>query len=199
MIIGVSGFKGSGKDTVANILVKYGFYKLSFASPLKDIVAILFSWNRQLLEGDTEQSRTWREIPDPEWQWLAGQGIFKEDKHITPRIALVRIGTDLYRNYVHQGIWTFSLRKHMEKIKKEYQEKGIHLKGFILPDTRFINELSICDLTIQVIRYRYTEEEIQRMPISETEHLKHKFHLRMWNEGSLSELESKMEKIAQQL
>ena len=41
MIIGICGFKSSGKDTLAEFLIKdYGFKKLSFASALKDIVAI---------------------------------------------------------------------------------------------------------------------------------------------------------------
>ena len=45
MIIGLCGAQGSGKDTVANILIaEYGFIKLTFASTLKDVVAILFSW-----------------------------------------------------------------------------------------------------------------------------------------------------------
>ena len=58
MIIGLCGAQGSGKDTVANILVsKYGFVRISFATALKDVVAILFSWPREMLEGDTPESR----------------------------------------------------------------------------------------------------------------------------------------------
>ena len=45
MIIGICGFKGSGKDTVADYLVKHkDFIKISFASVLKDIITILFNW-----------------------------------------------------------------------------------------------------------------------------------------------------------
>jgi hypothetical protein len=68
MIIGLCGAQGSGKDTVANILIsEYGFVKLTFASTLKDVVAILFSWPRDLLEGLTEESRLWRETVDDFW------------------------------------------------------------------------------------------------------------------------------------
>ena len=43
MIIGICGLQGSGKDTLAQILIdKYNFEKLSFASKLKDIVLDCF-------------------------------------------------------------------------------------------------------------------------------------------------------------
>lgn len=58
IIIGLCGAQGAGKDTVGEILInEYGFHKLSFASALKDMLAALFSWPRELLEGDTEESR----------------------------------------------------------------------------------------------------------------------------------------------
>lgn len=42
-VIGVNGFKHAGKDTVANYLVsEYGFKKYSFATMLKQAVAVLF-------------------------------------------------------------------------------------------------------------------------------------------------------------
>ena len=62
MIVGICGLIGSGKGTVADFLVNdKGFTKLSFADKLKDSVATLFDWPRELLEGDTEESRQWRE------------------------------------------------------------------------------------------------------------------------------------------
>ena len=73
MIVGLCGAQGSGKDTVANILVaNYGFVRISFAAALKDVIAILFSWPRHMLEGDTPESRTWREAPDAEWSQKTG-------------------------------------------------------------------------------------------------------------------------------
>ena len=39
-IVALSGWKGSGKDTLANYLVdRYGFKRLAFADPLKDMVS----------------------------------------------------------------------------------------------------------------------------------------------------------------
>ena len=192
MIIGISGFKGAGKDTVANIFIEHGYVKISSATPLKDIVAILFSWNRKMLEGDTEESRIWREKPSPDWQWLAGSGIFKEDKYISPRIALQRIGTDLFRNQLHQDIWQICLKRYIEQIKKEKNPIG-----FVIADARFTNELSMCDHTIQVIRSSYSPSEIQNMPISETQHLEHNFDTIIFNKNSISSLRDKVIKLIQ--
>ena len=56
MIIGLVGFIGSGKDTVASRFISYGCVKDSFAAPLKDACAAIFGWPRELLEGDTVDS-----------------------------------------------------------------------------------------------------------------------------------------------
>ena len=65
MIIGICGLIGSGKGSVADILVEnHNFEKLSFADKLKDGVASVFSWDRDMLEGDTDRSRIWREKED---------------------------------------------------------------------------------------------------------------------------------------
>ena len=62
MIIGVVGFIGSGKGTVGDLLkTEFGFHSISFASHLKDVASLLFGWDRNLLEGDTDESRSFRE------------------------------------------------------------------------------------------------------------------------------------------
>ena len=48
MIIGISGKLQSGKDTVADYLVKkYGFVRVAFADKLKEIARDLFFWDGQ--------------------------------------------------------------------------------------------------------------------------------------------------------
>ena len=61
MLIGIVGLISSGKGTVADRLVEqHGYKKDSFAKSLKDAVASMFNWDRDMLEGDTESSRHWR-------------------------------------------------------------------------------------------------------------------------------------------
>jgi hypothetical protein len=104
MIIGICGFIGSGKGAVGDILEKRGFKKDSFAAPVKDAVSVIFNWDRQMLEGATEDSRKWRESPDEFWSNAFG-------RTFTPREALQLMGTEVGRNTFHPDLWIQSLFK----------------------------------------------------------------------------------------
>ena len=107
MIIGICGLIGSGKDTVANLLIhNHDFHKTSFADKLKDAVASMFDWDRYMLEGKTEPSRKWRESPDPFWSKEIGYDI-------TPRYVLQRFGTECMRQGLYDGIWVSLTKKQM--------------------------------------------------------------------------------------
>ena len=55
MLIGICGLIGSGKDPVAERLVnEHGYKRDSFAKSLKDAVASMFNWDRDMLEGRGE-------------------------------------------------------------------------------------------------------------------------------------------------
>ena len=78
MIIGISGLIGSGKNAVAQSLTEnFGYKQIAFADAVKDSVSSLFGWDREMLEGDTPESREWREQPDEFWSE-------ETDKTITP-------------------------------------------------------------------------------------------------------------------
>jgi hypothetical protein len=129
MIIGLVGFIGSGKDTVASRFISYGCVKDSFATPLKDACAAIFGWRRELLEGDTVESREFRETPDMFWARKLGIDNF------TPRLALQLVGTDVLRNHFHQDIWLSSL-EYRFRIKNNDQ-------NVVISDARFRNELEL--------------------------------------------------------
>lgn len=129
MIIGCVGFIGSGKDTVANKFAEAGAEKYAFASTLKDTVSAVFGWHRELLEGDSIESREFRETPDMFWSRKLGIPNF------TPRLALQLIGTDVMRNHFHKDIWLNSL---------EYQLRSrANNRQVIISDARFRNELNL--------------------------------------------------------
>jgi hypothetical protein len=140
MIIGLVGFIGSGKGTVGDILETQGFTKDSFAKPLKDACSIMFGWPRELLEGDTEVSRKWREEPDSFWSEKFGYSF-------TPRLALQLMGTEAGRNVFHQDVWVISLLN---------RAKG---KDVVVTDVRFKNEINYIQQNGGVIvRVRRGEE-----------------------------------------
>lgn len=126
-IIALVGYIGCGKGTVANILVNdFGFVQDSFASPVKDVCSSIFGWPRHLLEGDTIESREWRETID-EW-WSEKLNI----PNFTPRKALQTIGTDVLRDNFNDGIWFLSLLR---------RQKELGNSNIVISDARFFNEI----------------------------------------------------------
>ncbi len=127
MIIAICGLQGSGKDTIGSYLINtYGFTKLSFAGVLKDIVGILFGWDRKMLEGATKESREWREQVDPWWSQKLGI------ENLTPRYVLQYFGTDLFRSHFHPDIWVIAVERQLSQYA-----------NCVITDCRFPNEISM--------------------------------------------------------
>jgi len=125
VLIGICGLIGSGKDTVAqNLIDNHNFVKISFADKLKDAVATMFSWDRELLDGKTDKSRAWREQVDSYWSQETG-------REITPRLVLQEFGTECMREGFYDGIWVSLTKKHI------IDNPNTH---FVIPDVRFPNE-----------------------------------------------------------
>ena len=133
MIIGLCGSCGAGKDTVGDILAsEYGFIKLSFATALKDVVSIIFSWPREMLEGATPESRIWRETVDVFWSEKT------KIEGFTPRKALQIVGTNLLRNQLYKDIWIDIVENKITKIIETNPESKI-----VITDCRFDNEINL--------------------------------------------------------
>lgn len=127
MIIGVCGFIGSGKDTVADYLQNFHeFRRESFASTLKDAVSSVFGWDRTMLEGRTKEAREWREQVDPWWAERLDMPT------LTPRWVLQYWGTEVCRKSFHDTIWIASLENKLRKSKD----------NVVISDCRFPNEIS---------------------------------------------------------
>lgn len=126
MIIGICGFIGSGKDTIADYLVNFHeFRRESFANTLKDAVAAVFGWDRTMLEGRTKEAREWREQVDP---WWAAR---LDMPTLTPRWVLQYWGTEVCRKGFHDDIWIASLENKLRNSKDHV----------VISDCRFPNEI----------------------------------------------------------
>ena len=126
MIVGICGLIGSGKDTIADYLVNlHQFRRESFARSLKDAVAAVFGWDRDMLEGRTKQSREWREQVDFWWSNRLGM-------KITPRWVLQNWGTEVCRQGFHDDIWIASLENKLRNSED----------NVVISDCRFPNEIT---------------------------------------------------------
>lgn len=127
MIIGICGFIGSGKDTIADYLVNFHeFRRESFANTLKDAVSSVFGWDRTMLEGRTKAAREWREEID---HWWAER---LDMPTLTPRWVLQYWGTEVCRRGFHDDIWIASLENKLRNSKDHV----------VISDCRFPNEIA---------------------------------------------------------
>lgn len=111
MIIGLGYKAKSGKDVVADYLVKeYGFQKASFAAALKEACRSIFHLNDRQLYGDL------KEVIDNFW-------------NATPRYILQRVGTECMRQGYDQSIWIRSLQRQITNDS-----------NWVVTDVRFLNE-----------------------------------------------------------
>jgi PAS domain-containing protein len=188
MLIGLVGLIGSGKDTVAARLVKqHNFHRDSFAKSLKDATANIFGWNRELLEGQTKESRDWREQPDDFWSKQFG-------KKITPRWILQHFGTEVCRGNMLDSIWVDSL-------VARYQGKDT-----VISDTRFVNEIkTIKEQKGKIILIKRgdipSREEMQASGAhqSEWDWIGCKFDYVIDNNGTVTDLHQKVDDVIRQL
>ncbi len=195
-IVSICGFQGSGKDTIANYLIsEYGFVKISFAGAIKDIASVMFGWDRQKLEGLTKEDREWRETVDPWWEKQL-------NLPISPRYIMQQFGTELFRRHFHPDIWV----KVVEKKLTEYE-------NVVITDCRFPNEIKMVKdnggILIHVERnlphwfHHYksgnNSPEADKLHVSETSWIREKFDLEVKNNGSVRDLENKVEKYIMEL
>lgn len=126
-VIGLNGFAGSGKDTAAEYFIQnHGYRKISMADAVKDVLSVVFGWERYMLNGDTKESRDWREQPDEFWSQKFGHDV-------TPRWAMQQVGTNLFRNVMHTDIWC-------NVVKRQIMQSN---DRWIISDCRFLNEMQI--------------------------------------------------------
>lgn len=121
-IVGITGKKRHGKDSLATFFIGKGFERLSFADPIKLACKEIFNFTDQQLFGDEKES------VDPFWD-------------TTPRKIFQYVGTDLFRNQIGKIMPEIG-----EKIWIKVMENRINScnsKNIVISDVRFPDEVEM--------------------------------------------------------
>lgn len=114
ILVGVTGYKRSGKDSIAHFLERdWGFQRYALADPIKVIAMDVFDLTAAQVEGINYD----REQVLPDWDFSV-------------RHALQRIGTELGRE-LHEDTW---VRYLMRRLEHDQPDRAV------ISDVRFLNE-----------------------------------------------------------
>lgn len=221
-IIGISGFAGSGKDTVADFFIRHeGFVKIALADPIKRFAMDVWGFSEQQLFGASE----FRSAPDFRYP-------ISNDKFLTPRLVLQHLGTEGARA-IDEDVWIrYAIRiatrlieakprelcysnigglesyienfPHGEYVRNEnFPEK---VKAVIISDCRFANEMNeikkVGGKLIRVVRsgaglsgnFALHQSEVEMSEISDSE-----FDFVIQNTGTLDQLKIEVDNVVNSL
>lgn len=102
----ITGYKGSGKSTVAEYLAKnYGIELRTLAKPIKDIGSQLFDWGKEEAEGSRKETLDpiWGITPREFYQWFGTEIMQNELMARFPRFA-VNHGRTIWCNLVRASM-----------------------------------------------------------------------------------------------
>lgn len=183
-IIGVIGVKRSGKDTIADYLVKYhGYTRYSFADPLKKAAMEIFGFSYRQMWGDDID----KETQDERWK-------------ISPRRALQLLGTELLQmdiqNHLNEGEFPFGRSIWVHKFKLWYLDEIKLNKNLkvVISDVRFLHEEVVLN-ELGGTLYRVVRPSLNSVDghSSEVEQQMIKEHITILNDSSLLDLYRKIE------
>ena len=183
MLIGVLGFKYSGKDTTADYLVKnYDFTKIAFAQPMKDACKILFNFDDEQLYGSK------KEIIDCRW-------------NVSPRTVFQHFGTEMFRRgineimpHIKDNFWvTLAIDTYHNIVKKEPNIK------VVISDVRFPNEIDAIHKENGIV-IKITRPEIISVDTHASEDIENlRGDYEIINDGTLENLYNKIDIILENI
>lgn len=141
MIISLTGNMGSGKDTMADYLVKeYGYVKISMADPFKRIAKDIYEFTDEQLWGPSSARN------QEDKRYLRPDG-----SYLSARIVTQLLGNELSR-LAYPETWIVYMKRVVKKIQAGYfydEKKGTYrvkgkksdYTGIIVSSCRFQNEI----------------------------------------------------------
>jgi dephospho-CoA kinase len=171
MIIGLSGYARSGKDTIAEILImNYGFKRLAFADNIRKAILKL---NPILSDGHRVSER----VKELGWE---------PTKAMTEMRRLLQVfGTEVGREMFGEDFW-------VKQVFKQIQEEEIY-KNFVITDVRFPNEANFIKANGgEIWRINRGSNKPINAHMSESALDDYKFDRIVSNESTIQELESEI-------
>lgn len=134
MLIGFTGNKGAGKDTVGEYLVNNNFQRVAFADPMKLAVANLFDITVEEVDNFKENDGNTIDLVEVALSVVpAHPGKLQYDYTFTWREFLQRFGTDMARNTFGHDFWVDQWQATAEPLIRA----GMNV---VVTDVRFENE-----------------------------------------------------------
>ena len=126
-LLAITGAAGSGKSSVAEILLDAGWARVKFAGPLKAMCRAMGMTDR-MIEGDLKEKPV---------DWLGGK---------SPRYVMQTLGTEWGREFIDPDLWVRLARREIIS----QLERG---RNVVVDDLRFENEhKAILDLGGSILR-----------------------------------------------
>lgn len=174
--IGLHGFAGTGKDTVAEILSQYGYTRVAFADVLREALYVL---NPVILFDDYGYDQRVQDLVD-NLGWDEAKRRYEEIRRM-----LQVLGTEVGREMIDQNVWVDSVFKKLEEDKK-----------YVFTDVRFVNEHQAIDsrlgLLVKIDRPGYGPVNAHKSDKGLPDEW---FDVRINNDGTLDDLNTKVREI----
>jgi chaperonin cofactor prefoldin len=181
-LIGITGYKRSGKDTAGEYFIKQGYIKYAFAGPLKKACKEIFMFTEEQTEGNDKEKH------DDRW-------------NISARKVFQRFGTEIFREKladfypemenIKQNFWTYRFKiwyQNQLNLNKDVK--------IVVTDVRFDNEVNIIkELGGIIIKVERKNVENKDQHKSETSIGKIKYDYLVKNDSNIENYYKKLSKI----
>lgn len=191
-IISFSGKKGSGKSTAADYIArKYGYTKLSFATPLKELCDKLILALADRLYSSDYSIAEWC------YKYYKSEALRNKlelayDHMLQNRADFLSIDEFNKTRHIYQYIGTDVCRAFNETIWVDILVKGIRPnRRYVIDDCRFKNELTIADKSFYIIKSEDSSDahpSENSLSVSDVDHI-------ITNRGSKQDLYRKVRKL----
>jgi hypothetical protein len=131
MIIGVTGYKGSGKNEIGRILEQWGFYQVALADTVKSMALAI---------NPIVRAFHFPKHPERLATVVSVMGWEKAKENPEVRGILQRLGTEGGRAVLGPYVWINALEQRLDNLRAVAKEQDDWQPDFVVTDVRFPNE-----------------------------------------------------------